>query len=96
MRSPCASCVSPDGQQVFCVSTLVHPNTACAAGIGTGMIAELLLSGVIRKPGVWSPEQAVSTSLFEAAMQSRGVEIQQQLFPTPSRHPFEVPSAVFH
>ncbi len=84
------------GQRVSCVSTLVHPNTACAAGIGTGTIAESLLSGVLRKPGVWSPEQAVSTSLFEAAMQSRGVEIQQQLFPTPIRHPFEVPSAVFH
>ena len=76
------------GQRVSCVSTLVHPNTACAAGIGTGTIAELLLCGALRKPGVWSPEQAVSTSLFEAAMHSRGVEIEQQLSPYPICHPF--------
>lgn len=64
-----------------CVSTMLHSNTACAAGIGTGTIAELLLSGTLKKPGVWTPEQAVSALMFEVAMQSRGVAIQQQLLP---------------
>lgn len=83
------------GQAVRCVSTMLHPNTACAAGIGTGTITELLLSG-FKKPGVWTPEQAISTLMFEAAMQSRGIEIQQQLLPNPIRYPYQVPSAVIY
>lgn len=84
------------GQRVRCVSTLVHPNTADAAGIGTGTIAELLLSGELKKPGVWAPEQAISTPMFEAAMQSRGVEIQQQFVPNADSHFSKVPSAVIY
>lgn len=84
------------GQRVRCVSTLVHPNTADAAGIGTGTIAELLLSGELKKPGVWAPEQAISTPMFEAAMQSRGVDIQQQFVPNADSHFSKVPSAVIY
>ena len=84
------------GQPMRCISTPVHPNTACAAGIGTGTIAELLLSGDLKKPGVWTPEQAVSTLMFEAAMQSRGIEIQQQLLPNPNCHLSQVPLAIVH
>ncbi|HEY9620084.1 MAG TPA: hypothetical protein V6C78_06930 [Crinalium sp.] len=69
------------GQVVRCRSTLFHPSAAEAAGIGTRTIAELILSGELKKPGVWAPEQAIPTQLFEAAMQSRGVEIHQQLIP---------------
>lgn len=69
------------GQAVRCCSTLFHPNATAAAGIGTGTIAEVILSGELKKPGVWAPEQAMPTQLFEAAMQRRGIEIYQQLIP---------------
>ncbi|NEO90928.1 MAG: saccharopine dehydrogenase, partial [Moorea sp. SIO3G5] len=55
--------------------TLVHENTAVAAGVGTGSIAELMLTGQLNKPGVWPVEQALSTPLFEQTIQSRGLEI---------------------
>ncbi|MCU0548077.1 MAG: saccharopine dehydrogenase NADP-binding domain-containing protein [Leptolyngbya sp. Prado105] len=71
------------GQLVQCRSTLFHPNTARAAGVGTGTIAQLLLSGDLKQSGVWTPEQALTTPMFEAAMQSRGFEIHQQLYSTP-------------
>jgi saccharopine dehydrogenase-like NADP-dependent oxidoreductase len=66
---------SKDGQpQTYC-STLVHDNTAIAAGCGTGSIAELVLSGRLQKPGVWAVEEALPTDLFEQTMKSRGIEI---------------------
>jgi saccharopine dehydrogenase-like NADP-dependent oxidoreductase len=64
-----------DGQRRRYLSTLVHDNTAIAAGAGTGSIAELLLSGQLQKPGVWPVEQVLSTPLFETCMQSRAIEI---------------------
>jgi saccharopine dehydrogenase-like NADP-dependent oxidoreductase len=67
------------GQPWRCCSTLVHADTATAAGIGTGTIAELILSGQLHKPGVWAIEQALPTDLFTAAMQSRGIKIQMEL-----------------
>lgn len=69
------------GQPVRCCSTLYHPNTSEAAGMGTGAIAQLVLSGELRKPGVWTPEQALSTPMFEKAMSDRKIEIHQQLLP---------------
>lgn len=65
------------GTLVRSCSTFVHDNTATAAGYGTGSLAELVLSGQLSKPGVWAVEQALPTHLFEQAMQSRGVTIQQ-------------------
>lgn len=56
-------------------STLVHENTAVAAGAGTGSLAQLMLEGKLDKPGVWPVEQALSTELFEQTMQSRGLKI---------------------
>lgn len=82
------------GQAARCRSTLFHPNAAEAAGIGTGTIAELILSGELRKPGVWAPEQAVPTQLFEAAMQRRGVEIHQQLIPDSIFHVSQEPFVI--
>ena len=67
-----------DGKPAQCGSTLIHENTAIAAGKGTGSIAELLLSGQLHKPGVWAIEEALSTELFEQTMQSRGIQIQSQ------------------
>lgn len=70
-----------DGRSMQCISTMLHPDTAISAGIGTGTVAELLLNGQLKKPGVWAIEQALPTDLFDQVMQSRGIEIQQQLLP---------------
>lgn len=67
-----------DGQPVSYCSTLVHENTAIASGCGTGSIAQLLLNGELKKPGVWPVEKALPTELFEQAMQSRGIKIYQE------------------
>jgi saccharopine dehydrogenase-like NADP-dependent oxidoreductase len=62
-----------DGKSVtYCVTT-AYDNTAVAAGFGTGSLAQLILEGKLNKPGVWVVEQALSTNLFTAAMQSRGL-----------------------
>lgn len=63
------------GNSTSVCSTLSHENTAVAAGAGTGSMAELMLMGKLKKPGVWPVEQALSTELFEQTMQSRGVKI---------------------
>ncbi|NEO53922.1 MAG: KR domain-containing protein [Okeania sp. SIO3B5] len=55
----------------FC-SSIIHKDTANVTGIGAGGIAELILSGKLNKPGVWSVENSLSTELFERVMQSRG------------------------
>jgi saccharopine dehydrogenase-like NADP-dependent oxidoreductase len=65
------------GQPASYCSTLVHENTAIASGCGTGSIAQLLLDGKLKKPGVWPVEQALPSDLFEYTMQSRGIKIQQ-------------------
>jgi len=64
-----------DGKTAIYCSTLVHENTAVASGCGTGSIAQFLLEGKLNKPGVWTVEQALSTDLFEQAIQSRGIKI---------------------
>lgn len=66
-----------DGQLASCCATLVHENTAIATGIGTGSIAQLLLAGNFKKPGVWAVEQALTTDLFTQMMQERGIKIHQ-------------------
>ena len=55
----------------FC-SSIIHKDTATVTGIGAGGIAELILSGKLNKPGVWSVENSLSTELFEQVMKSRG------------------------
>jgi saccharopine dehydrogenase-like NADP-dependent oxidoreductase len=66
-----------EGKPVTICSTLVHENTAVAAGCGTGSLAQLILEGKLRKPGVWPVEGALPTDLFEATMQARGIAIAQ-------------------
>ncbi|PSB29878.1 saccharopine dehydrogenase family protein [Stenomitos frigidus] len=66
-----------DGKPAKSYVTLVHENTAIAAGYGTGSVVQLLLSGELNKPGVWAIEEALPTTLFEQTMQSRGVKIEQ-------------------
>jgi saccharopine dehydrogenase-like NADP-dependent oxidoreductase len=38
-----------------------------------------MLEGKLDRPGVWAVEQALSTELFERAMQSRHLQIEQEL-----------------
>lgn len=64
------------GQPACFYSTFAHPNTATAAGQGTGSVAQFLLSGELNRPGVWSIEQALPTPLFERAMQERQLTIE--------------------
>ncbi|MBE9177253.1 saccharopine dehydrogenase NADP-binding domain-containing protein [Oculatella sp. LEGE 06141] len=70
-----------DGDACRICSTLVHNNTAIAAGYGTGSIAELLLSGQLHQPGVYPVEQVLSTPLFEKTMRDRGIHIQHEWLP---------------
>jgi len=52
-----------------------HHDTAVAAGFGTGTVAQLILEGKLKQPGIYPVEQALSTELFANAMNSRQVEI---------------------
>jgi saccharopine dehydrogenase-like NADP-dependent oxidoreductase len=64
------------GKPATSISTLVHDNTAIAAGYGTGSIAQLLLDGRLSKPGVWVVEQALPTDLFLQTLHQRQLSIQ--------------------
>lgn len=64
-----------NGEQAVYCSTLVHENTAVASGCGTGSLAQFLLEGKLKKPGVWPVEEALPTDLFMAAIASRGMQI---------------------
>ncbi|MGF1539065.1 MAG: saccharopine dehydrogenase family protein [Pleurocapsa sp.] len=63
------------GKHTKYLATMTHENTAIAAGAGTGSIAELLLQGQLKQPGIYPIEQALPTDLFVAAMKSRNIEI---------------------
>lgn len=67
-----------DGQPATFCSSVVHDSAAVATGIGTGTIAQLLLSGELKQPGVYPVEQALSTEWFEKLMDSRGIKIYQE------------------
>ncbi len=71
-----------DQQPTQVCSTLVHPDTAIAAGYGTGSLAQLLLAGELRQPGVWPVEEILPTPLFQTVMGQRGVTIEQEVRPT--------------
>ncbi len=64
------------GEAASVCLTFGHKNTAIAAGAGTGSIAQFLRSGALKKPGVWSVEDALPTSLFQQALHLRGLEVQ--------------------
>ncbi len=56
-------------------SRMVHNDTAIAAGAGTGAIAQLILEGRLKQPGIYPVEQALSTELFMEMMSDRRIEI---------------------
>lgn len=57
------------------IANFRHDDTAAAAGMGTGSVAQLLLSEKLQHPGVWPVEEAVPTALFESTCQQRGIDI---------------------
>ena len=67
------------GKETRYCSTMVHENTAIAAGAGTGSIAQLILEEKLHQPGIHPVEQALPTDLFLAAMENRGIEINVNL-----------------
>ncbi|NEQ43741.1 MAG: SDR family NAD(P)-dependent oxidoreductase [Leptolyngbya sp. SIOISBB] len=69
------------GETVYYRSLFVHDSAAIAAGIGAGYIAEYLLSGQMKQPGVYPVEQILTTSQFLAAADSRHLEIPAAVLP---------------
>ena len=67
------------GQATTYLATVTHPDTAEAAGYGTGSVAQLMLSGELSAPGVWPVEQALSTALFEKTLATRGLTVDSRL-----------------
>lgn len=66
-----------DNQQQSFRLEFFHDHTAIAAGIGAGIVAQLLLNQDIIQPGVWSVEQALTSDLFEKMMARRQLSIEQ-------------------
>jgi saccharopine dehydrogenase-like NADP-dependent oxidoreductase len=57
-------------------STFVHGNAAIATGCGTGGIAQLILAGQLKQPGVWAVEQVLPTPLFMRVMAERNLHVE--------------------
>jgi saccharopine dehydrogenase-like NADP-dependent oxidoreductase len=68
-----------DGKPVHYCSSFAHESAAVATGLGTGSIAELLLKGKLRQPGVHPVERSLSTELFEEVMAKRNLPIQESI-----------------
>lgn len=66
-----------DGKPMRVCSTLVAADTAIAAGQGTGGVAQLILTGELQKPGVWTVEESLPTSLFQYILATRSIDNRQ-------------------
>ncbi len=62
-------------QKAVYQATMLHENTAQAAGWGTGSVAELILAAKLQKAGIYPVEQVLSTELFHATMKKRGIKL---------------------
>ena len=71
------------GNTVQYLGRFYHEDTAQAAGIGAGMVAQLILQEEIKQPGLYHIEEIIPTNLFEKMMQLRGRQIQQELITLP-------------
>lgn len=67
------------GSPTHYTSNFNHECASVATGLGTGSIAELILTGKLNQPGVYPVEQAVSTDLFKLTLDSRKLQISQQI-----------------
>ena len=65
-----------EGSPCQIVATLTHPDTAIAAGCGSGSIAAAILRGDLHAPGVCAVEAALPTELFVADMAARNIAIE--------------------
>lgn len=65
------------GEPTHYVSSFVHESAAVATGLGTGSIAELVLTGKLNQPGVYPVEQAVTTAQFMETLASRNLQIEE-------------------
>ncbi len=68
-----------DGKNAAVSSTFYHENTAYVAGCGTGMIAQLILSGKINQFGVFPVEKILSSDLFNQMCKSRNLHFEKSL-----------------
>lgn len=64
------------GQPTTVTATFAHTDTAYAAGVGTGSVAQLMLDGQLHQPGVWPVEQILMTEPFLATLQQRHLTVQ--------------------
>lgn len=64
------------GAPAIVTRTFTCPDTAYAAGAGTGSVAQLLLTGQLHQPGVWPVEQAVATPQVLTMLKQRNLSIQ--------------------
>ncbi len=65
------------GKAAHYTSSFVHDSAAIATGLGAGSVSQFVLTGQIKKPGVWPIEQAVTTPLFEKILESRKLSVHQ-------------------
>lgn len=66
-----------DGVGRHYCSTFAHESAAVATGLGTGSIAELILKGEMKQPGVYAVEQIMTTPQFQETMKSRNIQISE-------------------
>lgn len=74
-----------DGATGVYTSTVLHDNAAVATGCGTGTVAQLILEGKLKKPGVLPVENALSTDLFTQVMENRKIQIEHTFLKSPER-----------
>lgn len=68
-----------EGRAACAEVTFTHPHMITTVGYGTGSIAELILSGELQKPGVWSVEQGLSSPMFLQTLERRNLKIEQMI-----------------
>ncbi|QIZ69887.1 saccharopine dehydrogenase family protein [Oxynema aestuarii] len=66
-----------NGQPATICTSVAHPDTAIVTGMGAGAIAQRLLEGSVRQPGVFPVERLLPTDLFLEGMTRRGIKIEQ-------------------
>ena len=63
------------GQPTTASVTMTHPDTAIAAGAGTGSLIQAILAGTLQAPGVQPVERAVPTTMVIQLMGDRGISL---------------------
>ncbi|ANV84007.1 saccharopine dehydrogenase [Picosynechococcus sp. PCC 7003] len=74
-----------DGTPQQVTVDFVHEHTAIAAGLGVAIVAELLLTEQVSKPGLFPVEQMIPTELFMAMAEKYNLQLSWSI--TPRRSP---------